>query len=97
VLVPKKTPFGICAKLGQRTLAVYSFHYVAIFYIFEKFKFRDYVFERFGAGGEWLIIPIALAITLFFSANIFQKLLLLIMNVPKRKNINSENNISATS
>lgn len=97
VLVPKKTPLGICAKLGQRTLAVYSFHYVAIFYIFEKYKFRDYVFERFGAGGEWLIIPIALAITLFFSAGIFQKLLLLIMNVPKRKNLNTDSNISATS
>lgn len=97
VLVPKKTPLGICAKLGQRTLAVYSFHYVAIFYIFEKYKFRDVVFEKIGKGGEWLIIPISIAITLFFSLGIFQKLLVLIMNVPKRKNNNSDGNATLAS
>lgn len=98
VLVPKKTPFGICAKLGQRTLAIYSFHYVAIFYIFEKYKFRDYALERFGENGAWLIIPIAAAITLFFSAGIFQKIILLVMNVPKKKKLNTEtnNNVSAS-
>ena len=93
VLVPKKTPFGICAKLGQRTLAVYSFHYIAIFYIFEKYKFRDFVIENFGTKGVWIIIPIAIAITLFFSINIFQKALLFIMNVPKRKICNKKDDL----
>lgn len=87
ILVPSKTPFGICAKLGQRTLAVYMFHYFAIYYIFEKFDCKTFLSSPSGNSTEWLIIPISIIVTLIFSAGFFTKILQFITNIPKRKSI----------
>ncbi len=85
VITPSKTPLGLCAKLGQRTLSVYALHYTALFFIFEKSDYMNFVAQTIGKGEEWLIIPISLAVTLIFSASIFTKLLSAIMNIPAKK------------
>lgn len=84
-LTPSKTPFGIAAKLGQRTLAVYAFHFAALYFIYEKFNCKELIFEALGRGGDWLIIPISIAITLIFSINIFSRFLAFLMNSPAKK------------
>lgn len=85
VIAPSKTPLGFCAKLGQRTLSVYALHYAAIYFIFLKFDCKTLITQSLGKGGQWLIIPISLAVTLFFSAGIFNRILLFIMNIPAKK------------
>lgn len=85
IVSPSKTPFGFCAKLGQRTLSVYAFHYTALYFAFERFDCKTLIAQALGNGGQWLIIPISIVITLVFSVNIFNKLLLLIMNIPTKK------------
>lgn len=85
VLAPVKTRFGFLVKLGQRTLSVYAFHYVALYFIFERFDCKTLIAESLGKGGEWLVIPISVVITLFFSVGFFNKLLLLVMNIPMKE------------
>ncbi len=87
VLTPVKTPLGICAKLGQRTLAVYMFHYILIYFIFDKFDCKTLLSSPSGNTTEWLIVPISLIITLIFSAGFFSRILQFITNIPKRKTI----------
>lgn len=90
ILAPSKTPFGFCAKLGQRTLAVYMFHYALLYFIFDKFNCKELLASPSGNTTEWLIIPISIVVTLIFSANIFTKILQFITNIPKRKSIASQ-------
>lgn len=85
VLTPSKTPLGLCAKLGQRTLAVYMFHYILIYFIFDKFDCKTLLSSPSGNTTEWLIVPVSLVITLIFSAGFFTKILQFITNIPKRK------------
>lgn len=82
VLVPKKTPFGLCAKLGQRTLAVYGLHFGALYLIFKILKLKPVFADIFGQYSEWIIIPIAIAVTLFFSIKFFNTALTFLMNIP---------------
>lgn len=89
-ITPSKTPFGIAAKLGQRTLAVYAFHFAALYFIYEKFNCKELISEALGGGGDWLIIPVSIVITLIFSINIFSRFLAFLMNSPAR-NRKSEN------
>lgn len=86
-LTPTKTPFGIAAKFGQRTLAVYAFHFTALYLIYESFNCKELIFEALGRGGDWLIIPVSVIVTLLFSVNIFNRFLLFIMKAPVMKNV----------
>ena len=85
VLTPNKTPKGIVAKLGQRTLAVYVFHYFAIHFLFNVFDLGTILSTPSGSAKIWLIVPLSLIITLIFSAGIFDKAVQFVLNVPKRK------------
>lgn len=84
VIIPNKTPFGICSKLGQRTLAVYGLHFGALYLIYNILKLKPVFAQIFGQYHEWIIIPITLLITLFFSLEFFNKGLLFIMNFPSK-------------
>lgn len=85
VLTPNKTPKGIVAKLGQRTLAVYVFHYFAIHILFNVFDMKTVLSTPDASGKIWLIVPLSLIITLIFSLGIFDKAVQFLLNVPKRK------------
>ncbi len=84
VLIPNKTPFGICSKLGQRTLAVYGLHFGALYLIYNILKLKPVFAETFGQYHEWIIIPISLIILLFFSLKFFNNGLLYVMNIPSK-------------
>lgn len=84
ILTPKKTPFGLCAKLGQRTLAVYGLHFGALYLIFKILKLKPVFAEVLGLHHEWIIIPIAIIVTLFFSLKFFNTGLTFIMNLPSK-------------
>lgn len=77
ILTPERTPKGLLAKLGQRTLGVYVFHYSVLYLIFNVFDCKQYV-------GEWIVFPLALIITLLLSARFITAFLQKIMNVPRR-------------
>lgn len=76
VLVPEKTPFGISARLGQRTLAVYGFHYVLLYFVFEKH------IPNLSGFGNWIIFPVSLIVTLFFSVRFFNNFMLFVLDIP---------------
>lgn len=81
IIMPDKTPRGLIAKLGQRTLSVYVFHYTAIYLIFDYFDLKP-VFENiFGQYDEWISVPLSLLLTLLFSFDFMNKFLLRIMNL----------------
>ncbi len=82
ILVPNKTPFGICGRLGQRTLAVYGLHYGAIYVIYELLNLKSVFADVIGRYDEWVIIPLSVLVTLFFSLSFFNKALIYIMNLP---------------
>ncbi len=82
VLVPNKTRFGICGRLGQRTLAVYGLHYGAIYIIYELFNLKPVFADALGHYDEWVIIPLSVLTTLIFSLSFFNKMLLSVMNLP---------------
>lgn len=88
VLTPDKTKSGLSAKLGQRTLAVYGFHYIVFYFMYVRFDCRPF-FERW-LGEFDVIIPIIVSvlITLFFSLKVFSDILGFIINVPVRKQAN---------
>lgn len=83
-IVPDKTPYGLISKLGQRTLAVYGLHYIVFYFMFEKFDCKS-VFERLlGQNSEWIIYPLSLMVTLFFSLKFFNDFLVFLMGFPMR-------------
>lgn len=84
ILVPGKTPLGLAAKFGQRTLSVYAFHYIAFFVLYEKFEVMEIFDKLFLQFAGWMIIPLSLLITLLFSLKPFNDILLKIMNVPMK-------------
>lgn len=84
VIVPGRTPLGIAAKSGQRTLAVYAFHYIVFYILYYKNDGVGIFNKLFPMLGEWVIIPLSLLLTLLFSLKPFNDILLKIMNVPMK-------------
>lgn len=84
VIIPNKTPFGLLAKLGQRTLAVYGLHYIVFYFMYERFDCRELFEKVFGQFAEWIIIPISIVVTLFFSLRFFNNALSFLMTLPSR-------------
>ncbi len=84
VITPNKTPFGIAAKLGQRTLAVYGLHYIVFYFMYEAYNCKPFFNEIMPGFAGWVIIPISLAVTLFFSWKPFNDVLSSFLSVPLR-------------
>lgn len=82
IVTPDKTPFGLCAKFGQRTLAVYGLHYGGLYIIYDMLGLKPFLAETIGRYSEWNIIPVSIAITLFFSMRFFNTGLTYLMNLP---------------
>ncbi len=86
IITPDKTPFGIAGKAGQRTLAVYGFHYIFVYLMYNVFSCKE-IFDKYIPGkSEWIIIPISLAITLLLSAKPLNDMLTFFMSVPQKVN-----------
>ena len=68
--------------MGQRTLSVYGFHFGALYLIFTILKLKPVFADIFGTYSEWIIIPIAILVTLLFSMKFFNDALIYVMNLP---------------
>ena len=83
-LVPDKIGSGKIAVFGQRTLAVYGFHYVALYLIFDLMKIKPFFAELMGGYDEWVIVPLSVIITLLFSLKFWNGDLAYLMILPVR-------------
>jgi len=88
IITPSKTLFGIVPKLGQRTLAVYGLHYIPIYFMYNYFDCKDLFDSVFNGFAEWIIIPVSLLITLFFSLKPFNDFLAFFTHIPIKKKAN---------
>lgn len=82
VVTPDKTPSGLCAKYGRRTLAVYGLHYGGLYIIYDMLGLKSFLAQAIGIHGAWSIIPVSIIITLFFSIGFFNRGLTFLMNLP---------------
>lgn len=84
-ITPNKTPFGILAKFGSRTLAVYTFHYILIYFLYRQLHIKTFfesLFDNKGAG--YMIIPLAIIITVVLSLKPFSVPLNAILKIPQK-------------
>ncbi len=86
VLTPSKTPFGIAAKIGRRTLPVYAFHYIILYILYYNIGIQPMLVKLSPIHWEWFSIPLALAVTLVSSNGIFNKIISAAAKVPKKHN-----------
>ncbi len=84
VVIPSKTHSGLFEKLGQRTLAVYGLHYIVFFFMYEKYDCIGLFEKFFGQFAQWTVIPVSIAVTLFFSLGFFNSALSFLMSLPTR-------------
>ncbi len=82
IVSPSKMPFGLCAKFGQRTLAVYGLHYGGLYLIYDILQLKPFLNETIGRYSEWSVVPVSVIITLFFSVDFFNKGLTFLLNLP---------------
>lgn len=85
VLTPDRTPRGILAKLGKRTLPVYALHYIVMYILYYNFNFRDLLQSIAPAWDEWLAVLLSVPITLICSLGIFDRFFNKISAVPLKK------------
>lgn len=88
VLTPEKTPLGLAAKIGQRTLPIYAFHYIILFIFYYNLGINSLFEKLLPAAPELLGIPLAAAVTAVSSLGIFNKIIGLAANPPLAKKNN---------
>ena len=81
-LIPDKIASDKIAVFGQRTLAVYGLHYVALYLVFDLLELKPFFSEIMGGYDEWVIIPLSVIITLLFSLKFWNDGLTFLMNLP---------------
>ena len=84
-VTPNKTPFGILAKFGSRTLAVYVLHYIVIYLLYNQLHIKE-IFESLfsGRGAGLMILPLALVLTIVLSLKPFSVPFNAIMKIPQK-------------
>ncbi len=82
VLTPSKTPLGIAAKIGRRTLPVYAFHYIILYVLYYNIGIQPMLENLSPIHWEWFSLPLALAVTLFSANGLFNKIITFAANVP---------------
>lgn len=82
VLTPSKTPLGIAAKIGRRTLPVYAFHYIILYILYYNIGIQPMLEKLSPVHWEWFSLPLALAVTLFSANGLFNKIITFAANVP---------------
>lgn len=75
VLTPSKTPLGIAAKIGRRTLPVYAFHYIVLYILYYDVGIQQMLEKLSPIHWEWFSLPLALAVTLVSANGLFNKII----------------------
>ncbi len=84
-ITPNKTPFGILAKFGSRTLAVYVLHYLVIYILYNQFDIKTLFESLFqGRGAGLMILPLAMVITVVLSFKPFSVPFNAILKIPQK-------------
>ena len=86
VLTPSKTPLGIAARIGKRTLPVYAFHYIILYILYYDIGIQPMLENLSPIHWEWFSLPLALAVTLVSANGLFNKIINLAANVPAKHN-----------
>ncbi len=85
VITPEKTPLGIAAKYGRRTLPIYALHYIFIYILYYNFDVRNLLQSIAPAFDEWLAVLLAIPITFVSALPVFDKFFNKISAVPLKK------------
>ncbi len=84
-ITPNKTPFGVLAKWGSRTLAVYVFHYIVIYLLYNQLHINSFFESLFiGRGAGFMVLPLAVVITIVLSLKPFSVPLNAILKIPEK-------------
>lgn len=84
-VTPNKTPFGIIAKFGSRTLTVYVLHYIVIYLLYNQLHIKDFFESLFsGRGAGLMILPLAMVLTVVLSLKPFSVPINAIMKIPQK-------------
>lgn len=86
VLTPSKTPLGIAAKIGRKTLPVYAFHYIILYILYYNIGIQPMLEELSPIHWEWFSLPLALAVVILSSNGIFNKIITAAANIPLKHN-----------
>lgn len=82
VLTPNRTPLGLAAKYGRRTLSIYALHYICIYLLFYTFDIRGVLQGISPVWDEWLAMLLAVPIIFVCSLGVFDKIFSKIAVVP---------------
>ncbi len=84
-ITPKRTPIKFISRFGTRTLAVYAFHYIIIYVLYDKLQIKTIFENLFTNGGSgYAIIPLALIITVVLSLKIFSLPIDAVLSLPQK-------------
>ena len=84
-ITPNRTPFGIIAKFGTRTVGVYVFHYFVIYLLYNQLGIKAFFESLFsGNGAGYMVLPLALIITVVLSLKPFSVPINVILKIPQK-------------
>lgn len=86
VLIPHKTPLGLAAKIGKRTLPIYAFHYIILYILYYQVGINSLFEMLLPDSPEILGLPLAVLVTLVSSLGVFDKIISLAANPTALKN-----------
>lgn len=85
ILAPDRLRINKISQLGQYTLSVYMFHYIILEILYNKLHIRDYYSLICPSHPNWLILPLALILTVLLSNKCLMKPLNFISQIPTHK------------
>ncbi len=85
IITPNKLGRGWIAKIGQRTLPVYIFHYIILSFLYNQLELKNLFAKISPQFAGYFIIPLSAILTVILSRKIFQQVISYIINVPTRQ------------
>lgn len=86
-LTPNRIAGGFFAKIGSRSVQVYSMHYVFIYVFFHNPVTYNWMHTHIPSFMLWLVVPAAMAIVLICSMKIWTPVFDIILKPKKREDI----------
>lgn len=83
-ITPNRTPFGLIAKMGQNTLAVYAFHCVVLYYLYDYLDFAALLEKVFPQYTTLAVVGVSFVLTVILSIKVFSVPLNWLMSLPKK-------------
>ncbi len=94
IIVPKHTRLGVIARMGQRTLPVYCFHYIVLYLLYQQLDIATWIEENIPLFYDWYAIPLALVIVWFTTLKPFRMVVRLVSGQQVREGTSQGRNRS---